>query len=131
MNTNPGWLRFSELPTPHQAAIHEYTKLGATDSIDRFRFRVDEIPMPVAQQRTLDSIALLDCDNWLSWDEYHTWYLDQAGARVKDHGDSRWPSILSSVPGEFLEDGWHRFHSYARAGDATLPVVEMRSVAAL
>lgn len=61
-------------------------------------------------------------DDHSTWESYHQWYLEASD--VEDHGRSnRWPVILSSDNEETIMDGWHRLHSYMRAGDATVPAL--------
>jgi len=65
----------------------------------------------------------LDFDDF---NKYHKWYRKQGKV---DHGDSVFPIILSSDKGvddrfEFIEDGWHRFHSYVDKGITNIPVVK-------
>tara|TARA_R110002020_G_scaffold73616_3_gene188838 strand:- start:1870 stop:2415 length:546 start_codon:yes stop_codon:yes gene_type:complete len=66
----------------------------------------------------------LDFDDF---NKYHKWY--RKGGKV-DHGDSIFPIILSSDHVrergfEFIEDGWHRFHSYVDKGITNIPVIKM------
>ena len=62
-----------------------------------------------------------------TFDEYHKWYRKKS---KEDYGDSVFPIMLSSdedrmMPGfEFIEDGWHRFHSYVDKGITNIPVVK-------
>jgi len=61
-------------------------------------------------------------DDFESWDAYQAQY--NAGATAPEHGRTdRWPCIMASHEDETLQDGWHRFHSYCRAGDVDIPVV--------
>ena len=54
-----------------------------------------------------------------SFQEYHEWYGDNT-----DHGDSIFPIIIEPDCGEYIVDGWHRFHSYVRKGIDKIPYVE-------
>ena len=65
----------------------------------------------------------LDFDDF---NKYHRWFRKQGKV---DHGDSVFPIILSSDKSlewdfEFIEDGWHRFHSYVDKGITNIPVVK-------
>jgi hypothetical protein len=41
-----------------------------------------------------------------------------------NHSDTgRWPVIWSSEADETLQDGWHRFQSYAQSGHETTPII--------
>jgi len=62
----------------------------------------------------------LDFDNF---NEYHKWYREES---KEDYGDSVFPIILSPNNGfEFIEDGWHRFHSYVDKGIKNIPVIKL------
>lgn len=65
-------------------------------------------------------------DDWDDFNKYHKWYRKQGKV---DHGDSIFPIILSSDKAiekgyEFIEDGWHRFHSYVDKGITNIPVIK-------
>ena len=65
-------------------------------------------------------------DDWDDFNKYHKWYIKQGKT---DHGDSIFPIILSSDKEiekgyEFIEDGWHRFHSYVDKGITNIPVIK-------
>lgn len=49
-----------------------------------------------------------------NFDTYHDWYVREGD--TTNHKGSIWPCILSCQDDELFEDGWHRFHSYVRAG---------------
>jgi len=60
--------------------------------------------------------------------KYRSWYKKDR----KDIGDTkfskhpktnRWPCILSDFDDEVLQDGWHRFFTYAGRGDKKIPCV--------
>lgn len=57
-----------------------------------------------------------------TWADYAAWY---AGASdVPEYGEeNRWPVLLADDDEETLVDGWHRLHSYARAGHSTIPCI--------
>jgi len=60
--------------------------------------------------------------DWKSWADYHAWYCSQSN--IPRHGrENRWPSLVWTETDEVLMDGWHRLHSYFRAGHATIPLV--------
>ena len=60
-----------------------------------------------------------------NFNEYHKWYREDS---KEDYGDSVFPIILSPDERErgfeFIEDGWHRFHSYVNKGITNIPVVK-------
>lgn len=55
-----------------------------------------------------------------SFDEYHKWY-----GQTKDHGSSILPILVSDKNDEYIEDGWHRFHSYIDKNLVEIPVVKL------
>lgn len=60
--------------------------------------------------------------SYSSWEDYTASYC--AGGDVPHYGvENRWPVILSSDDYETLLDGWHRLHSYMRAGFASIPAI--------
>ena len=88
--------------------VREYgdTLWGAVD------LPVDRVKMAVMADEDISS-------SFHSWDDYAVWYGD-----VPEHGpENRWPVILSSSDYETLQDGWHRLHSYIRAGHTDIPAV--------
>jgi len=84
-------------------------------------FGVASIPTEAAKASVMqgeDVVSDWDGD----WDRYHAWYIGHSD--MPDHGRTdRWPCVMSSYETETFQDGWHRFHSYCRAGDADIPVV--------
>lgn len=56
-----------------------------------------------------------------TFEEWLEWRL--SGDDVPDHGNSRWPCILSDWKEEPIEDGWHRLTYYLKSKAKTIPVV--------
>jgi hypothetical protein len=84
-------------------------------------FGVASVPMSAARGHVMARGDL--ATDWKGdWDAYHAWYAGNGD--VPDHAPAeRWPCIMSGFGDEAFEDGWHRFHAYARAGHADVPVV--------
>ena len=67
-----------------------------------------------------------ESEGYNDFNKYHKWYRK---TNKEDHGDSVFPIILSSDKSirngsEFIEDGWHRFHSYVSKGIKNIPVIK-------
>ena len=138
--------RFSQLPASHQMAITWFMAVEgeAWDDVDLSEFGEDELKSAIKKLLpayvqiygdTLFGVATLNTaslqsavmrdpeieETFASWAEYHEDYLSGG---VPEHPDSgRWPVLLSDHDEETLRDGWHRFHSYVRAGDIEVPAV--------
>ncbi len=75
----------------------------------------------------IDSVMVMEeiSSSFSTWQEYHQWYI--SGGHIPQYSENeRWPVIIaksSEKHDEFLLDGWHRFHSYARSKHKTIPVV--------
>lgn len=64
--------------------------------------------------------------NFYTFKDYHRHYCKNEKDRVKNHGKkNRWPIILSGRGRnrETILDGWHRMHSYHRAGFKTVSAI--------
>ena len=58
-----------------------------------------------------------------SFDEFQKQYGD--AEYVPEHKNKSWPIILDDDnPGEFMQDGWHRLHSYWKSGLKSVPAIE-------
>lgn len=131
------WLPFGFLPETHQKALIVYSFGCAVQwkkitkwHIEEFQkeekeraglYGIATIPMKVA---TEECFRLLVDREEKTFDEYHKWYVNY------DHDDERfafhkemWPVILSPFPDEWLQDGWHRFHSYYAQKRKEVPVL--------
>lgn len=139
--------RFADLPQPYQLALIWFMAVdgGAWDSVelpdvseaDLKSMMAGWLPKYVAlygeslfgvacpSARAVQDAVMRDPDiaqEFPSWAEYHTWYLG-AGDVPTHLKTDRWPVILSDDDSEMLRDGWHRFHSYIRAGALEIPAV--------
>lgn len=122
---NPQRFAFADLPQPAKDAVMQYMHEGNIDDMDtwllQFTYVLAELPVEAFKAAVMEDWDTRD-GGYKSFAEYHAWYVGQ-GEPITDHGPSHWPAILSSWDGETLEDGWHRVHSYIRAGHATIPVL--------
>lgn len=90
------------------------TKYGDTS------FGVADIPLANLQASVMEDVEL--AGEYPDWSAYHQWYLSFDDTPRYPETE-RWPVFLSSCDDETLQDGWHRFHSYARAGHVLIPAV--------
>lgn len=136
---------FRDLPTSHQLAIAFYMSVDGCawellidDEIANIPFELEKA-LPEYVRRYGDIAWNVAClpverviaavladeglaDSFKSWDEYATWYA--RATELPNHSkENRWPVILSEDDYETIRDGWHRFHSYVRAGCTHVPVV--------
>jgi len=123
---------YARLPAACKRALRAFADVpSAKDPVlERFRheyhYRYELVPAEEAKRFCMALWSPEMRQEFASFDDYHKWYL--RANDVPDHGQSRWPCIRSAPAGrsaddEWLTDGWHRFHAYIRAGDATIPVL--------
>lgn len=104
-NGEGGWLSF----------IVEATPLLANQ-----RFRYGLCAAEDIKQRIM-TIEPEISKSYATFQAYADWYC--AGP-LPEHSDSdRWP-CMASGDDLVLEDGWHRFHAYVKAGHSTIPILE-------
>ena len=130
-DTDSRWVRFDDLSPIARGAIEKWDDdCTAEELAEAARaFEWQEVVLPT---QSLIERIMTDkdtADYFKTWEAYHQWYL--ADDFVPDHGTSRWPVIeglggAAATGGGTLDDGWHRFHSYVRAGDTTVPVLRRR-----
>lgn len=128
------WVRFDDLSPIAQTAISHWDDEAAEDEVAEIiegarGFEWQELV--VTTESLIERIMLHPetAAHFGNWRAYHEWYLSDAN--VPDHGTSRWPVIeglaADAAAGELtLDDGWHRFHSYVRAGDTHVPLLRRR-----
>ena len=140
-------LKFKEMPFNHQRAIVIYhdeddsidwtdiKSWSESNTVDWFdvekvqiwiddfikvygemEFRIGEISI----EEVIEGVMKWLCREWDTFEEYHEWYKE---GDHTDHGDSVFPIVLSGCE-EYIEDGWHRFHSYVDKGLKKIPFVE-------
>jgi len=90
--------------------------------VARYGFSLKTISMREAQRRAFRGVqAGTGPRPFKGFDDYHRWYMRE-GRPIPTYA-SRWPVIESPFADEWLEDGWHRFHSYVEAGDTIVLVL--------
>ena len=105
-------VKFSELPKESQLALFEYCAHFAEnmENVEDFYkntlFSLEEITPEEAGRRCMEGYTY----GYKTFEEYHQAYTL---IPVPDHGDSVYPVIDGGME-EWLDDGWHRFHSYIK-----------------
>lgn len=118
-------LTFRELPIEYKKALLEYNymRFETLEEVEAFYtnrilFTMEIIHIEEAKKRCME--FPFDAGDFKSFNEYHEWY--SAGGDVPDHGDSMYPVIEGGVD-EWLDDGWHSFHSYVKKRVKEIPVL--------
>lgn len=127
------WVAFDDLSPVAQTAIEhwddEATAEELADAARQFEWQEIVVSVESLIERVM---AAGDTRTYFgTWQAYHEWYLTDD--YVPDHGTSRWPIIeglagAAAVSEATLDDGWHRFHSYVRAGDTHVPMLRRRLI---
>lgn len=132
--TDTGWVSYDDLPVEAQKAIQNWTDVHTPEYL-AMHARLSLWQMVLIDTETLIERVMATGDHADDfdgdWETYHGWYMDRGS--VPDHGDSRWPVLEASVEARnadfgYLDDGWHRFHSYVAAGDTHIPVLRSRRI---
>jgi hypothetical protein len=129
-----GWVGFDALPVEAQLAVQNWTDVHTAEYLS-MHARLSEwqmvwLPVATAIERVMSSGDHVD-DFDGDWETYHDWYVSRGN--LPDHGTSRWPVIEASIEARnadygYLDDGWHRFHSYVLAGDTHIPLLRSRRI---
>lgn len=123
--------KFKELPIEYKESIViraleinediEWVSSNINDAIIQYQdiegdrlFYWGEVPIDIIKEQIMSSDIGIDFD---SFEDYHIWYGDP-GNRYE-----RLIPIIIGDPGEFISDGWHRFHSYVDRGVDIIPVI--------
>lgn len=119
--------------------LNDWEYAGAVTNSDKTRAAVKrtvfiggQLPTSVAAREITRSNPI-DSDTekeYKDFDAYHKDYISHVIVPEHPPGN-RWPSIIGcsgppitgSAWEEFIEDGWHRFHSYVRDGAKKVPVI--------
>lgn len=124
-------VKFAQLPTGAQKAIRQFYVTEAANAhaaaklLDYSKWSLFEVPT----QELIDAVVLEDVVvsvDWDSWEDYHNWYLQNLDTEKRK---DRWPLIidkghrLGNIYQPFIEDGWHRFHSYVARGESSIPIL--------
>lgn len=118
------WDALSEVPYGASADEIRNAIIGALPQyVGRYgdcQFGVVALPVGDVLRSVMQDEEIRDA--FSDWAHYHAWYLGCGD--VPEHGPTdRWPVILSGYDDETLQDGWHRLHSYVRAGHSDIPAV--------
>jgi len=131
------WLPFGDLPETHKNSLIVYHfgcdvqwEMITKEDIAEFYqeenkrhglYGIATISMKVA---TEECMRLLVDRTEKNFEEYHKWYInfDIRDERMVFHKEM-WPVILSPFPDEWLQDGWHRFHSYYAQKQKKVPIL--------
>jgi len=140
------WLPFGSLLETHQKALIVYSfgcsvqwkDLSRQDIMDFQKeekkrqglYGIATIPMKVATEECMrcfgQEVHGYDRDQKVhgSFELYHKWYInnDPTDERLVFHKEM-WPVILSPYDDEWLQDGWHRFHSYYAQKQKKVPIL--------
>lgn len=124
--------RITELPRTHlrALAVHQKGPDKAPDEIieelgRRKVLGVTEISMDLLRLQVMNDTDRR-LDDFTCFEEYHRFFLSIEGKNTPDHPRrDRWPIILSGLLRDrnTIWDGWHRFHSYHRAGAKSVPAM--------
>lgn len=109
------WFRYSQLTEIAREAIDVCPYFDEEEE-DRILFRLTTISIEQAKILCMEKSPDL-MEDFSTFDEYHAQYRSHDDT---DHGDSKYPCIVSNTEDEWLLDGWHRFHSYVAKGDSEL-----------
>jgi hypothetical protein len=128
---------YKDLTKNSQKAIFCYMQEGTWEECDtvadsirnygKTKFGYGRVPTPELCKACYANIQVspVSDHDFVSFSDYNCWYLNQGN--VIDHGKSVWPVILNDFPDEFLQDGWHRFHSYVAKKLKSIPVLYFSS----
>lgn len=119
------WVGFNRLPIEAQHALRVYFYMTEDEEFQKQMnlrcFKEEWIPLVEAKKLCMDFSPDLKEEHG-DFETYHAWYAQGA---IPDHGHSLWHCIVGGV-GEWLDDGWHRFHSYVRKGFPMIPTLELQ-----
>jgi hypothetical protein len=131
------WLPFGDLPDTHKQALIVYSfgcdvQWNTITEQDIKEFQEEEkerkglygIATISMKAATEECMRLLVDRTEKTFEEYHKWYInyDPKDERFVFHKEM-WPVILSPFPDEWLQDGWHRLHSYYAQKQKKIPVL--------
>lgn len=108
----------SDLPQPGKNAIQAYYADEFGEDVDpQSQWGYVELPTEALKQ------AIGGHDDHPDFDSYHREYV--GGGDIPDHPSADYAIILDDddVHGEFILDGWHRFHDYVRKGVEKIPAI--------
>jgi hypothetical protein len=127
------WVEFTADRARTERSLLEHQRLFAEEFpkhmpfyVERYgaaTFGVVEVPITamIALIMTGDHMEHYDG----SWERYHAWYVGQGYMPDYDVSKPLWPVWIdiNGCDDQLLEDGWHRFHDYARKGVQVVPAI--------
>lgn len=120
-------LTFAELPIESKKALLEYCYMHCLTMADVENFYKDNLfSLEIISIEEAKRRCITQSEDWYaeeSFEEYHKAYVGN-GKDIPNHGDSVYPVIEGGF-GEWLDDGWHRFHSYVKYGHKEVPVLKI------
>jgi hypothetical protein len=122
------WGSFDDLPDFAKDAIRHQGDSSTPEEFEAYarerQWQYARVPTEMMAERIMAADPDLVADHG-TFEDYHAWYVGRGN--VPDHGDSYWPSIEAQPgTGEYLFDGWHRFHSYVAKGMKNVPLLRSR-----
>lgn len=122
------WRAFDDLHEEAKQAIRHHGDSATAEELEAYartrQWQFARVPTELMAERVMAADPDLVADHG-TFEAYHAWYVSRG--EVPDHGDSYWPSIeAQSGTGEYLVDGWHRFHSYVAKGMKNVPLLRSR-----
>ena len=129
-------LPYSELPSEaKQALVLLSDAVAWYDDPDEcaafhqsFGFALFDVPMEEVTAAVMRPIpgALTLSERFLTWEDYHAWYTQEAighGGLDPSERPELWPVIAYAQNGhsELIWDGWHRLHTYYMRGEEVVP----------
>ena len=123
-------ISFNQLPNRAKKAVHEFYHMEGYESLGELKdacegifFSLEYIGMEEAKRRCME-LSEEYKEVYNSFEDYHKEYVGE-GLHIPNHGSSVYPVIESHDCYDWLDDGWHRFHSYVMHGHTVLPVLKI------
>lgn len=120
-------LKYEDLSFENKMALLEYSYMscGNLNEVEQFyknrHFTYEIISVNEAKKRCME--YPFDAGDFNSFEEYHQWYI--GGGCIPNHGDSMYP-VIEGGDDEWLDDGWHRFHSYVKHHKKEIPILSIQ-----
>ena len=120
---------FSELPEDARKAIRVYCQEGFVNDeefaahVATYSFLLTEIPTSDVTTAVMNREGSELSGDFYEWNGHPSTWVNAV-----DHGDSRWPCILSGFDDELFQDGWHRFYGYVKNEHPTIKVLAFMPV---
>lgn len=127
------WITFGELAPHERQAASLYHEQMVDDAVagvgrtpDDYQYEVRREPVDQFLTRYMD--AGDSFKQAYAPDEFAAHHRETLSQHAIPHypAKRRWPVIVSDANPDYVDDGYHRFHSYMRAGATHIPVMRMR-----